>query len=577
MTSTLRRLSSAAVVMALAGVTLFAQQTPVPQTTPRPSPSVTPPRTPEPRYEQPGQTQPAQTREQLRKELQLRVDERAQSDGRFEWHRPVFRFGQAYELKADDTVHDISGVFSEFKIDGHVTGDLVSVMGDVTLGEKAAIDGSLVVVGGNVHVTRGAKVDHDFVVVGGVLDAPADFAPGGEHVLIGTPGISNALRAIVPWVTRGLLWGRVIVPDLGWIWGIVGIALLIGVLLTLMFNRPIAACADTAAKRPLSAFLMGLLVLMLMPIFLTILAASVIGIVVVPFAIAAFIVAGIMGRVAVARALGRLVFRESDPDNRADGLRSLVIGSAVLIIIYMVPVLGLLTWMFVGSFALGSATMTAFGAWRKERPAPPPKPVVPPPHDERGSSDHSPGPLDPRYPGVEAPGLRADAPGLGAQFHAEPAPPIDIPPAAPAAAAGAAAVLSAGDLTLFPRATFLDRLAAVALDFVLVGIAAAFFGFDHRFNGPGPFFMLLFLYHLAFWGWKGTTLGGIICSLRIVRSSRGPLRFVDAVVRSLSAIFSVVALGIGYFWMISDAERQTWHDKIAGTFVVKLPRELVLE
>jgi uncharacterized RDD family membrane protein YckC len=28
--------------------------------------------------------------------------------------------------------------------------------------------------------------------------------------------------------------------------------------------------------------------------------------------------------------------------------------------------------------------------------------------------------------------------------------------------------------------------------------------------------------------------------------------------------------------MINDPERQMWHDKIAGTLVVKLPRELVL-
>ena len=70
---------------------------------------------------------------------------------------------------------------------------------------------------------------------------------------------------------------------------------------------------------------------------------------------------------------------------------------------------------------------------------------------------------------------------------------------------------------------------------------------------------------------------GIICNLRIVRMTGGENpRFVDALVRGLASIFSVVALGIGCFWMLNDAERQMWHDKIAGTVVVKLPRELVL-
>ena len=299
MTSTLRRLSLAALLLFIAFAPLSAQRvTPAPASAPSPSPSPSPAIT---------GIKPKDERPQDREELRQRIDD-LRHDGRFEWGHPVFRFGQSFELKADDTAGDISGVFSDFRIDGHITGDMVSVMGDVSVGPKAAIDGSLVVIGGNVKVERGAKVDRDLVLVGGVLDGPADFAPGGEHVLIGTPGIARALRALVPWVTRGLLWGRVIVPDLGWIWTIVGIALFIGAMLNLMFNRPIAACADTVARRPLSAFLMGLLVLMLMPIFLTILAASVIGLVVVPFAIAAFIVAALIGLIVpdVTAALGRL-------------------------------------------------------------------------------------------------------------------------------------------------------------------------------------------------------------------------------------------------------------------------------
>ena len=558
-----RRLTTAVfavVLMALAGGTVSAQRT-LPTLTPSPSPSPTP--TPQPsvtpsieqRFEQPG----------LRRQT---MEQELRRYGRYEWYRPVIRVGQSFELKADDSAHDVRGVLSDFVIEGHVTGDLVAVLGDVRLGERAVIDGSLVVVGGNVTAAKGARVNNDFVLVGGTVTAPPDFMPQGDHVVVGTPAMGAALRAFVPWVTKGLALGRIIVPDLGWIWPIVFAALFIGLVLNLLFNRPVAACADTVARRPLTSFLMGLLVLTLLPIFFVILAASVIGVLVIPFAVGALIVAIAIGRVAVTRAIGRMILRESDSTNRIEGIRSYLIGAAIVIVAYMIPVIGLLTWMFVGSFALGSATMTAFGSWRRERPAAPPKPVPPPPS--------------------------APPPGPSAHVSEPPPyqPPMDTPPAAPAFSAaapdisGAAPPVSAGpspamaaavgDYTLFPRATFLDRLAAVALEFVLVGIATAILGFD-RFHGPGPFFMILFLYHMAFWAWKGTTLGGIICSVRIIRSSRAPLRAIDAVVRGLSAIFSVVALGMGYFWMINDPERQTWHDKIAGTFVVKLPRDLVLE
>jgi uncharacterized RDD family membrane protein YckC len=328
----------------------------------------------------------------------------------------------------------------------------------------------------------------------------------------------------------------------------------------------------------MGSFLMGLLVLMLLPIFFAILAASVIGLIVVPFAVAALIVAVLLGRVAVSRALGRLLIGESDSTNRMEGLRSFTIGAVLLVVAYMIPVIGLLAWMFVGSFALGSATMTAFGSWRREKAATPPKPAGPGPsgpgerfHSGEPRSSPEPPPMAPPSVAYSAPPpVTYASPPLGE------APPVTgFPYAAPAAPAGAAS-LSPGDLTLYPRAGFLDRLAAVALDFVLVGIAAAILGFD-RFHGPEPFFLLLFAYHLAFWSWKGTTLGGIICSLRIVRTARAPLRPIDAVVRGLSAIFSAVSIGIGYLWMLHDPERQTWHDKIAGTIVVKLPRELLLD
>src|SRR4029450_7415428 len=188
-------------------------------------------------------------------------------------------------------------------------------------------------------------------------DAPPDFIPGGEHVVIGTPRLGRWLRALVPWVTRGLLLGRVIVPDLEWIWPVVGIMLFIGLVTNLLFNEPVARCADTIARRPLTAFLMGLLVLTLLPIFFVILAASVIGLVVIPFAAAAVLAAVLISRVAVTRAIGRTVFGESDANDRLQGLRSFAIGAALLIVAYMIPVIGLLAWMFVGSFALGSGSM----------------------------------------------------------------------------------------------------------------------------------------------------------------------------------------------------------------------------
>ena len=129
----------------------------------------------------------------------------------------------------------------------------------------------------------------------------------------------------------------------------------------------------------------------------------------------------------------------------------------------------------------------------------------------------------------------------------------------------------AADLTSFPHAAFLDRLAAFVLDIILVVITAQVLDLT-RHDNDSAVLVLLLAYHIGFWTWKGTTVGGIICQLRVIRVDGAPLRFADALVRGLSSIFSLAVLGLGGLWILRDPERQAWHDKIAGTYVVKVPR-----
>ena len=125
------------------------------------------------------------------------------------------------------------------------------------------------------------------------------------------------------------------------------------------------------------------------------------------------------------------------------------------------------------------------------------------------------------------------------------------------------------DLASFPHAWFRDRVAAGILDLILVIFAWQLLD---RIARDNAIFLMLLAYNVGFWTWKGTTVGGIICQLRVVRVDGTPLRFADALVRGLSAIFSLIVVGLGFFWIIKDPERQAWHDKIAGTYVVKVPR-----
>ena len=48
----------------------------------------------------------------------------------------------------------------------------------------------------------------------------------------------------------------------------------------------------------------------------------------------------------------------------------------------------------------------------------------------------------------------------------------------------------------------------------------------------------------------------------------GSIGFSRAVLRFFAAILSALVFYLGYFWMLWDSEKQTWHDKIAGDVVV---------
>jgi uncharacterized RDD family membrane protein YckC len=453
---------------------------------------------------------------------------------------PVFRLGQDYHLRQGDAAGDVVLVSESATIEGYVRGNLIVVFGTVRLTSTAVVGGALIVAAGDATIERGAVVRQDLVILGSSLDAPTDFAPGEQHVIVGSKALGDRVRAILPWIGEGLLLGRLIVPRLGWIWLIVGVVFVASLILSLMFHETVLRCADTIAKKPLSTFLVGLLVLLLTGPVSVILAASVIGLAVVPFVLCALAIAWVVGRVAVTVRIGDSLVGQELPETRLQAVRSFVIGFAVVCLAYMVPVLGFIVWAMVGVLGLGAASLAFIAAFRRENPAPPK--------------------LDPAHVPVAAaiPSVAATAMAGASDV----VPPSDAPPA-----------MATTNLAFFPRAGFFDRLGAFAIDCALIFIGNGILDLTRSDSGP---FLLLLVYHIAFWAWKGTTIGGIICQLRVVRVDGTPLRFVDALVRGLASLFSIAVLGLGCFWILKDPENQSWHDKVAGTYVVKVPRNYPL-
>ncbi len=75
---------------------------------------------------------------------------------------------------------------------------------------------------------------------------------------------------------------------------------------------------------------------------------------------------------------------------------------------------------------------------------------------------------------------------------------------------------------------------------------------------------------IAFWNYRQATPGKILMSIKIVDAKSGDKPAMGQLIGRYVAYFlSAIPLGMGYLWVAFDQRKQGWHDKLAGTLVVK--------
>ena len=78
------------------------------------------------------------------------------------------------------------------------------------------------------------------------------------------------------------------------------------------------------------------------------------------------------------------------------------------------------------------------------------------------------------------------------------------------------------------------------------------------------------VYFVGFWVWRAQTPGMIPFNLRVVRADNGEnIDIARGILRYVGVIISFLVLFLGVIWVAFDARKQGWHDKLAGTVVVR--------
>jgi len=466
-------------------------------------------------------------------------------------------FGRTVELKAGETANDlvviggsaimhgkvngnIVAIFGSVTADGEVNRDAVAVLGNVQLGTNSFVHGNAVAVGGSVRMAPGAKINRDAVAVGGAVERAEGDEINGKVLDLG------GFTRLGDWLEQCVFKLRPLSLRIGWVWAVAGLFALGYFLIALAFPWPVKVCVNEVRTRPATTFLIGLLLKISVPVIVIILAATGIGLLVVPILFAALFVAVIFGKVALMEHLGGGLGKVFGFEMTNTPLAAFLLGIAMITLLYLVPVLGFVTYAVLGMWGAGAAVTALFSGMRRERRAAPPAPTGFPSANPPGTPPTTVPPM----------AFRAGA-GEGVAAAATTAPLPEPPRVAPLPV-----------MLTYPRAGFWERMGAAFLDLVLLCIPAMI---------VGPFVLIVALaYFAGMWAWKGTTIGGIVLKLQVVRYDGGPVNFLVALVRALAAAFSALVFLIGFFWIGWDRDKQGWHDKIAGTVVVRVPHSMPL-
>jgi uncharacterized RDD family membrane protein YckC len=125
------------------------------------------------------------------------------------------------------------------------------------------------------------------------------------------------------------------------------------------------------------------------------------------------------------------------------------------------------------------------------------------------------------------------------------------------------------------KAGWWTRFFAIVIDFIAVGIVGSVLNsivYQGEATGSTGLSTLLgIIYYVYFWSsyGKGQTLGSRALNIRVVKTDGSYLDLVGAFLRYVGLVISCIAIFIGVIWAAFDAQKQGWHDKIAGTYVVK--------
>lgn len=247
----------------------------------------------------------------------------------------IFMAGRDITIEEGQPVDNVVTIGGQITVNGLVEQNVLAIAGSVVLTNKAVVRGKVIVLGGVVARGSGSHVY-------------------GEITEANSSTLSEAFNSAM----RGELDGWSLILNVV-SFCFFAIILIIALIMAWLTPQWLAAIADAIGTHKLKSFLWGFMATLMIVPFFMLLAISIIGIVLIPLAFAALLLAAIIGFVAFGSLLGNFIITKIFSGYEKSLVKETLVGLCLLWLLGWIPFyVGMMIKVLAITFGLGGVLLT---------------------------------------------------------------------------------------------------------------------------------------------------------------------------------------------------------------------------
>lgn len=250
-----------------------------------------------------------------------------------EKHRRILKIVNDYELAGDEALTTLIMIAGNARLQGSVTGNVLVFGGDVELTQGSKVNGTLQVIGGQVS---------------GSIEGVSNLQVTNDWEMV--PAAAQLLM-------RPYIFWKIIDEQRNLRWTLIksGIYLLMYLLVFAVLPKPMNAISGVLARRPIGSVLFGILMLPVIPLILTLLTLSIVGVPFMLLVLALLIPLAVCGKTAIFLTLGSTLF-----SGRLKPL-GVIFGYILYFMATSLPYIDWVTFLVVNAISIGLCLLSGIG------------------------------------------------------------------------------------------------------------------------------------------------------------------------------------------------------------------------